>query len=635
MPHTLFHEEWTRAVVPNRMLEEIRAYDWQHTSVGLIAQWPEPVKHAVRTMLLSASAMTILVGREGLALYNDATREMFGSHYDGSLGRSIFDILPHAAGFYRRAMDEALAGRGVRYVDEPLKLFRGNAWRTGWFRLSFTPICDHAGAASAVLVIVSETTDRVEAQSALRAARERLELALGAGNIMGIWDLDVGARRVAFDPRFAAPYGFTPQEAQAGVDSLRLFSVIHPGDRRRIVQEVSAAIRARADYRCQFRTITAAGVERSVLASGHPVFDAEGALSMVSGVIVDLTEKNAAQAALAESRLRLETLTDAVPHLVWSADDKGSFDYFNRRFREFTGMPADGSVFDLWKLIHSEDLPRAWEAWQASLFTGAAYDMEYRFRHFSGEYRWVRAMALPMRTADGRVVRWYGTSTDIHDTKLLGIERELVSRELDHRIKNLFALVNGLVGISVRENPELVPVAEDLRRRLGALHNAHGYIRIAPAGASAGIRPALKGLIAQLLEPYANGAGGPFTEIEGDDEVIDEGEVSAFALVIHELATNSAKYGALGDRAGRLHVAISRCACSLRVLWNETAPRIPALPATEGGFGSRLLKVTIETQLRGEIVRRQRQGSLAVDMRFQRPPAGPEGPQERAVDPSG
>ncbi len=529
MPDTLFDEEWPRAVAPGAMLDEIRAFDWSRTSAGAITRWPEPVRHAVRTMLVSASPIAILLGREGFVLYNEAMRAMFGSQYDGSLGRPIFDILPEAAAFYRRAIDEVLAGRAVRHADEPLRLSSDGARKTRWFRLSFTPIVGGAGPVFGVLLIVEETTDLVDARRELRLVREQLKLALGAD-------------------------------------------------------------------------------------------DKTGAPGKVPGVVVDLTARNATRAVLAESRLRLETLTDAVPHIVWSTDGQGTFDYFNSRFHEFTGVPARQGGIDIWRFVHPQDLERVRQAWRASQATGAAFDVEYRFRHRSGDYRWMRAMAQPMRAANGRIARWYGTSTDIHDTKLLGIERELVSRELDHRIKNLFALVNGLIGISLREAPELGPVADDLRRRLGALHDAHRYIRIAPNGARAGCRTALKGLIAQLLEPYApHGADGPSMRIEGDEDELDEGEVSAFAMVIHELATNSAKYGALGDAGGRLAIAISRCAATLRILWRESAPCIPAMPDKQGGFGSRLLKATIETQLRGEIRRRQQQGGLAIDMRFLRP----------------
>lgn len=190
--------------------------------------------------------------------------------------------------------------------------------------------------------------------------------------------------------------------------------------------------------------------------------------------------------------------------------------------------------------------------------------------------------------------------------RYLATEREIVANELDHRINNLFALVNGLVTLSVHDNPEMKPLADILRKRLVALHHAHGFIRAGnPSNRMAGGFTSLKGLIDALLRPYEEGTNKDnHVVIDGDEALVDSGIVTPLALVFHELATNSAKYGALSDPDGTLKIHISRNIDDLRIEWTERASVIAGYSHTaKGGFGSKLLDLTIKSQLQGDYSR--------------------------------
>ncbi len=165
----------------------------------------------------------------------------------------------------------------------------------------------------------------------------------------------------------------------------------------------------------------------------------------------------------------LAILTDAMPQMVWSTRPDGFHDYYNARWYEFTGV-SDGSTDgeDWNSMFHPDDQERAWARWLHSLETGEPYEVEYRLRHRSGVYRWTLGRALPVRDDAGEIVRWIGTCTDIDDAKRAAEQNELLSRELAHRIKNIFAVIAGLIGISVRQNPEARSFATDLRQRIVA-----------------------------------------------------------------------------------------------------------------------------------------------------------------------
>ena len=150
----------------------------------------------------------------------------------------------------------------------------------------------------------------------------------------------------------------------------------------------------------------------------QPILGADG---VVSGIFVqghDITERILAEQALQESERRFRTLADAMPQMVWSTRPDGYHDYYNARWYEFTGMPKGATDGEGWNdMFHPDDRERAWKLWRHSLETGEPYQIEYRLRHRSGQYRWTLGRALPVRNAAGEIERWFGTCTDITEMK--------------------------------------------------------------------------------------------------------------------------------------------------------------------------------------------------------------------------
>jgi PAS domain S-box-containing protein len=111
-------------------------------------------------------------------------------------------------------------------------------------------------------------------------------------------------------------------------------------------------------------------------------------------------------------------ISDAMPQMVWSTLPDGYHDYYNQRWYDFTGVRAGATDGVGWSdMLHPDDRERTWAAWRDSLASGEPYEIEYRMRHHSGEYRWLLGRALPVRDAQGRIVRWMGTCTDIQQQK--------------------------------------------------------------------------------------------------------------------------------------------------------------------------------------------------------------------------
>lgn len=315
-------------------------------------------------------------------------------------------------------------------------------------------------------------------------------------------------------------------------------------------------------------------------------------------------ELSSARNALRESDLRFRTLADAFPHMVWSTLPDGFHDYYNARWYEFTGVPDGSTDGEAWNgMFHPDDQDRAWARWRHSLETGEPYEIEYRLRHRSGDYRWVLGRAMPMRNARGEIIRWMGTCTDIHEQKAIAEQNEILGRELSHRIKNIFSVIGGLLGLSARRSPEHRQFATELQERISALGRAHELVRPHSEKSREQVQAeSLIGLIDEVLSPYPAKTEGRIT-VQGDDVRLDDRGATPMALLIHELATNSHKYGALSNDDGRVEVSVNVKGDTVVVLWTERGgPAVEHAPTHEG-FGTKLIDLSVGNQLGGNIER--------------------------------
>lgn len=310
------------------------------------------------------------------------------------------------------------------------------------------------------------------------------------------------------------------------------------------------------------------------------------------------------EAAAREEQLR--TLADSIPAIAWSATPDGRFEYFNKRLVDFTGkaVEQEGAAF------HPEDWKKANALWQESLRTGKPYEVEHRMCRHDGEYRWMISRAVPVRDHDGKIVRWFGTAVDIHEIHAASESRDLLAKELSHRIKNIFAVIAGLVSLSARKRPELKEFTDELNAVIRALGRAHDFVR--PVDSAA--RDNLHGLLAELFAPYGIEESAR-VQVIGDDLAISARAATPLALVFHELATNSAKYGALARPDGQVELTVHENGEDVQMRWSERGGKSRSTNAKlKDGFGSRLVEMSITGQLGGSWERHFDGEGLVVEM---------------------
>lgn len=317
---------------------------------------------------------------------------------------------------------------------------------------------------------------------------------------------------------------------------------------------------------------------------------------------------------LAESDARFQAIADSMPQMVWSTLPDGFHDYYNARWYEFTGVPAGSTDGEGWnEMFHPEDRQRAWALWRHSLATGELYEIEYRLRHRSGVYRWTLGRAVPIRDETGVITRWFGTCTDIDDLKRMEQSKELLSQELSHRIKNIFAVVSALIALSARQFPEAKAFASAVRTRINALARAHEFVR--PHTETS--RPllgttTLHAFLNDLFKAYAAPDGAARVRLNGDDATFDDQAATSVALLFHELATNAAKYGALSVDGGHVELGTRNEGDRFILTWREIGgPEITG-PPQRSGFGSSLATLSVEGQLGGRLERNWAPDGLRV-----------------------
>ncbi|MFT3785040.1 MAG: PAS domain S-box protein [Tepidisphaeraceae bacterium] len=297
--------------------------------------------------------------------------------------------------------------------------------RIVWAQINLSPLIDpQTGKPSELIGLAEDITDRAAAQKHVRQLLEQQRLAFDAAQL-GWWSYDATTDRVTWDERIRAIYGI----AESTVTYDQVLAAMHPEDRPRIDQAVERSIDPAnpQPYAVEYRIVRPDGGIRWIASRGRAEFDGAGEqrhLVSFVGTAMDVTDQKQREQRLRDSEARFRQLADAMPQIVFSAQPDGHVDYFNRQWYEYTGIPEGEVGYESWKHVHTpEGLARAMEVWPESIRTGKPYEIEYRLRRHDGVFRWHLGRALPVRDAQGRIVRWYGTNTDIHDQK--AVEEEL------------------------------------------------------------------------------------------------------------------------------------------------------------------------------------------------------------------
>jgi two-component sensor histidine kinase len=297
--------------------------------------------------------------------------------------------------------------------------------------------------------------------------------------------------------------------------------------------------------------------------------------------------------------IRLRIATDAAGVALWSWNVDTDEIALDEHAHALWGVASGPVTFEgLSARIHPEDLDRVRAAFAATRQIPGAYEVDFRILH-GGEVRWVSARG---RGDDqgivGRIM--FGVFLDVTGRKLAEEAREMLAAEMGHRVKNLFSIASALTAISARSTTTTTEMARDLTQRLTALSRAHDLAR--PFLNEPRKATLLGDLLAALLAPYDDeGAIGDRVRVSVPELLVGEASATTLALIVHELATNSIKYGALSKAAGMVDVSCTAHDDEVVIVWTETGGPPVEASNRPAGFGNQLVTRSISGQLGGTI----------------------------------
>ena len=298
------------------------------------------------------------------------------------------------------------------------------------------------------------------------------------------------------------------------------------------------------------------------------------------------------------AHLRLAIEAAGVALWSWNVDTN-RFTMDERAF-ELWGVPLSDYVSfeDLSGHIHPADRDRVKAAFAATRALVGAYEIDFRVM-IGEEVRWISARGQGDDAGIvGRIM--FGIFIDVTGRKQAEEGHELLAGEMSHRVKNLLAIASGLTEITSRSAKTSVDMARELTQRLTALGRAHDLVR--PLPGQGGNAALLGDLFTVLLAPYDDmGAFSGRVRVSVPRMGVGEQAATTLALVVHELATNSLKYGALSSPGGVLDISCAPHDTEVAVVWTESGGPPVAAPTGDGGYGSKLLNRGMTVQLGGSI----------------------------------
>jgi len=221
----------------------------------------------------------------------------------------------------------------------------------------------------------------------------------------------------------------------------------------------------------------------------------------------------------------------------------------------------------------------------------------------------VSLTASPIRDANGRIVGASTIARDIAELKKARERQQLLLREMSHRVKNLFALTSSVVALSARSAKTAQELADSARERLAALARAHSltFSHGEPQPQPTTLQALIRAIVAPFDEP-----GEPRISISGSDAPVSGTAVTSLALLLHEFATNAAKYGALSAPEGTIAIHCADEGGDIVVAWTERGGPPVAEPPGSEGFGGVLSRLAVTGQLGGAIQREWSPEGLAI-----------------------
>lgn len=404
---------------------------------------------------------------------------------------------------------------------------------------------------------------------------------------VGIVAKDLNGIVISWNPAAEQLFGYSSEE-MVGQSIRRLL----PPDRQTEEDEILARIRAGERIE-QFYTkrLRKDGRLLDVQVSISPVRDGEGKIVGASKIARDASALVEAQRKIEESERRFRQMADNISQLAWITDAAGKFVWVNQRFEDFSGLTAedliDGSRL---ALVHPDHADRVYAEFRRAIDAGEDYEDLFPMRSTEGNYCWFLSRALPIRDDEGRITEWFGTNTDVTEQRENSEQIRLLLHEVNHRSKNMLATVQALARKTNCEDKSFIERFE--RRISGLAVNQDILVRRE-------WREVPLEELARLQLRFV-GQAEDHLRIEGPPYPLSPRAAQIIGMALHELATNSLKYGALSSDEGEVEIGWKCEDANFKMWWRERGGP-PVAEPQRSGFGTMLIRDVPRSSLSAEV----------------------------------
>lgn len=353
--------------------------------------------------IMSATGEVETANRQALEYFGKSTEEL--KHWS-----TTDDVHPDDLAGVISAWTHSVETGAPYDVDHRLRRADG-VYR--WFHARGLPLRHAEGRIVRWYVLLTDIDDRMRAEEAVRQNERRFRMILDG--VPAFVTFMGPSGEVEFANQTLLQYfNATSEEVKTWPSG----STFHPDDRDKLLSAWRRSIASGQPYEFEARHQRADGVYRWFHMRGAPLRGADGQILLWYLMQIDIDDQKRAEQAVAANERNLNLIINTIPALAWSANPDGTADFINRPWLEYTGLTEEQARGWGWgAAIHPEDRDALVNYWQSCLISGTPVEAEARMRRFDGAYRWFLFRASALRDEAGKIVKWYGTNTDIDDRR--------------------------------------------------------------------------------------------------------------------------------------------------------------------------------------------------------------------------
>jgi len=517
-------------------------------------------------------------------LVNQYTCDLTGLSEDQFIGRPHAEVVPEADKVVGPILDRVYT-TGISETEEvEVGLPKGRRQ----LLVTWTALPGQDGSPGSVLYLSLDITDRKHAEAALKESTEQYRATFEKAAV-GIGHTAPDGRWLRVNQKLCDIVGYTREEMLG----LTYRDITHPDNLEADIMAVREMLSGELQtYTTEKRYLHKNGSEVWINLTVSPLRDPSGGLKYFISVIEDVTGRKRAEEALRESERQLRTLADAVPQLVWMAEPDGHIFWYNQRWYDYTGTTPEQMEGWGWQSVHdSEMLPRVVERWKASLETGEPFEMEFPLKGADGVFRWFLTRVNPLRDSQGRILRWFGTNTDVDEQRRTAEELREANRLKDeflatvsHELRTPLTAVLGWAYLLRSEQLDekaaagaLETIERNARSQAQLIDDLLDVSRIITGKLRLDVRQVDPGSFIESaiesLRPAAEAKGVRVQKVMDTGVNTIAGDAARLQQVVWNLLSNAIKFTPKG---GRVQVRLERVNSHIEIVVIDTGAGIPA-----------------------------------------------------------